>query len=251
MDYNNETVQQIVVDLMKKKMADENTTFIESLMINNRSGLIMPSALSLTAYFSLGFFTNLLIIQLSFFSEHIKDDFRLFFGNLAIIDSLFSLSGILIAILSHISVYYFRQPFDPILCTLTFILPAAFVCCMAPGVFLTSFHRYVVIVRHKKHFFTRNRKISLILFCYFPLLWPISVLATRKFVDLSPYGCYKFSLPHEYIVLAVPLTLIACMHGYFVINLFLYLSKNMSEVATALQKPVEVVKKSDFCSEPC
>ena len=244
MDYNNESVQEILVDFQRRRaMADANISFVESLSIASRGGYAMPTVLALTGYFSLGLFTNLLVIYLSYFSKHIKEDFRLFFGNLAAIDSLFALAAMLSSIFTHVFLYYLRAPFDPYLCTVTFLLSAAFVLCMVPGVMLTSFHRYMVIVRLKKHFFSKTRKISLILFCYFPLLWPISVLSSRKFVDQSSYGCYKFSLPYEYIVLTVPMTLIICAHAFFVIRLFAYLSKNMEEVAATLQKPVEVVKK--------
>ena len=64
-----------------------------------------PSTTLFVFYFLLGLGSNIPVIYLSFFK--LNNDFRLFFANLAIIDSLFALCGLL----SYVGLYFFPACF--------------------------------------------------------------------------------------------------------------------------------------------
>ena len=70
----------------------------------------------------------------------------------------------------------------------------------------------MVNVRFKSAYFTKKAIFRLCLMAYYPLLWAVAVLATRKFVDynsiIGKIGCYKFALPFEVAAFSLPSTLI-------------------------------------------
>ena len=137
-----------------------------------------PSLLSHSIRFLVNSIFCALVIYLSFFSKHLRSDFRYFFGNLAICDFLYALSIYLYEFLSRAT-----NVLDNIFThTLFQLLPSAFADSMLLALMLTSFHRYMLIYKNNGQFFTKKLIVCMFVLIQAPILWVLSGVAMRRFV---------------------------------------------------------------------
>ena len=192
-----------------------------------------------------GIIPNFLIIYISFFSKLLVEDFRIFFGNLALAESLFSLTYLISIIHFHFLMKAFKIPLNPYMCTLSHNIPVVFISAMVPALTLTSFHRYFVVVRENSLNFSRKLIIFLCILTYYPLLQTFVVLVVHNFVVRNPYDpqCIRLALPNGALPFAILSPTLFALHFYFVFKLHFYLKKSWKNLAKTFNKEVEEVKK--------
>ena len=241
--YNEEMEAYLAKFFQNQTLKEANLTFTDKLFDEPNGGQTRLSFLLCTA---LGVLCNSFLVYMSYFNRHLKNDFRIVFGNLAIIDACFALS---------LFVYAFFHPFwvnglgyanNIYLCTGIQASVNAFVMSVIPATVLTSFHRYIVIYKQNELYFTKRK---LFLFCmasYYNIVWEtLATILSRGYVQPVRVNnnCYMFRIPHVVLFNFLQLAILALAHLFFVIRLVQYLWINMGQLAVGLQKTAEEVQK--------
>ena len=177
MVYDDRMKERVEEYYRNKSLERANYTFAAAMLTADPGE---PTQATVSVQFFLGISANLFIVYLSFCSKHIKDDFRLFFGNLAIVDALFAFCGLLQNLVRPFLLHSLKLADSIYFYTLFHVVTASFSASMVSAIALVSFHRYMLIIQDKKGFFTKPRIILLCLSTYYPMIWVFSILASME-----------------------------------------------------------------------
>ena len=222
----------------------QNADFKFEFVQKNMGPQFFPHTLS--AIFSS--IVNSMVIFLSVFG--LKKDFRFFFANLALADTLFAIGRFWALYFYPFSVHYVGHisPTNLYECTLAYTIPIVLGAAGIFATFTTSLHRFNVIVRRNGQYFTKRKIAEICLLCYTPVLWPAYLLIRRDKIIHDYYTACKYRFHSNFVGLklfVLPIALVIILHAYFLARLKFYLSKNMNELAVRLNKPVEEVKSEN------
>lgn len=182
----------------------------------NRSWLLNETYSSTIAFgfinsCALGLPLNLIVVYLSFFSGHVKGEFKYFFGNLAILDILYCLTLFSAWLIQELFISNNWES-NVIWCTIQVHPPFVFAMASAMAAPLISINRYFVIV-HDSTWFTVKHIAILCLYPYsIVLVWLLFDLLYAPYVSVFVRCGYILYTPFIPEVFFVPIVL-----GYFAV----------------------------------
>uniref|UniRef100_A0A914VG82 G-protein coupled receptors family 1 profile domain-containing protein n=1 Tax=Plectus sambesii TaxID=2011161 RepID=A0A914VG82_9BILA len=137
---------------------------------------------------------NLLVLYISFFNPLVTGHYKYFLANLALCDLSYCFSA-LFSWAFHIVHYLADIPMNATKCSLQTIFPYMFGFCMVTAIPLASISQFIVLVRGKNTWLTRNRAISMCCIAYLPAIWPLMEFTMAPYVVQYSRCNYSLYIP--------------------------------------------------------